>query len=63
MIWKLGEQLQVLQAAQGDLARLFSATVDIAFSALPDPERIALKDALVQLQRFRTGLTKKSSLC
>jgi len=40
------EQLRVLQAAQGDPARLTLATVDLAFPTLADNERSDLKTAL-----------------
>ena len=40
------EQLRVLQAAQGDPARLSLAAVDLAYPALSDAERAALKESL-----------------
>ena len=40
------EQLRVLQAAQGDPAKLALATVDLAYPALADAERAALKQSL-----------------
>jgi tetratricopeptide (TPR) repeat protein len=40
------EHLRVLQAAQGDAAKLTLATVDIAYPALQDAERAALKESL-----------------
>jgi tetratricopeptide (TPR) repeat protein len=40
------DQIRVLQAAQGDPARLALATVDLAYPALPDAERGAIKEAL-----------------
>ena len=40
------EQLRVLQAAQGDPAKLALATVDLAYPALADAERTALKESL-----------------
>ncbi|MCW5557696.1 MAG: hypothetical protein KIT22_07680, partial [Verrucomicrobiae bacterium] len=40
------EQLRVLQAAQGDPAKLALATVDLAYPALPDVERARIKEAL-----------------
>ena len=40
------EQLRVLQAAQGDPAKLALATVDLAYPALSDAERAALKESL-----------------
>ena len=40
------EQLRVLEAAQGDPAKLSLATVDLAYPALSDAERAALKESL-----------------
>src|SRR5271166_4614588 len=40
------EQLRVLEAAQGDPAKLALATVDLAYPALPDGERFVLKQSL-----------------
>ena len=40
------EQLRILEAAQGDSARLALATVDLAHSGLTDAERTTLKGAL-----------------
>jgi len=40
------EQLRVLQAAEGNPAKLALATVDLAFPELPDADRTALKEAL-----------------
>src|ERR1700693_2407377 len=40
------EQLQVLQAAQGNPAKLALATVDLAFSELPERGRNLLKETL-----------------
>src|SRR5512135_1659901 len=40
------EQLRVLAAAQGDPAKLALASVDIAYPALADAERAALKESL-----------------
>ena len=40
------EQLRVLQAAQGDPAKLALATVDLAYPSLPDAERLAIKQSL-----------------
>jgi hypothetical protein len=40
------EQLRVLRDAQGQPAKLVLATVDLAYSALPNAERAALKGAL-----------------
>lgn len=40
------EQLRVLQAAEGNPAKLALASVDLAFPLLPDGERMALKEAL-----------------
>ena len=40
------EQLRVLEAAQGDPAKLALATVDLAYPALSDAERTALKESL-----------------
>jgi tetratricopeptide (TPR) repeat protein len=42
----LADQLRVLQAAQGDPAKLALATVDLAYPAMADVERAALKEAL-----------------
>ena len=42
----IAEQLRVLQAAQGDPAKLALATVDLAYPALADAERTALKESL-----------------
>ena len=42
----IAEQIRVLQAAQGDPAKLTLATVDLAFPSLADAERAALKVAL-----------------
>ena len=43
---EFAEQLRVLQAAAGNPAKLALSTVDLAFPALPDQERLALKEAL-----------------
>ncbi len=43
---EFAEQLRVLQAAEGDPAKLALATVDLAFPALPHGERMALREAL-----------------
>jgi tetratricopeptide (TPR) repeat protein len=40
------DQLRVLQAAQGDPAKLALATVDLAYASLPDAERAALRQSL-----------------
>ena len=40
------EQLRALQAAEGDPAKLALAAVDLAYPALPDGERSALREAL-----------------
>jgi tetratricopeptide (TPR) repeat protein len=40
------EQINLLKAAAGDPALLALTTVDLAYSDLPEPERVALKDAL-----------------
>jgi hypothetical protein len=42
----LEQQIRVLQAAQGDPARLALATVDLAYPSLPEAERTTLKEAL-----------------
>jgi tetratricopeptide (TPR) repeat protein len=42
----LVEQIRVLEAAQGDPARLALATVDLAYSELPESERAALGESL-----------------
>ncbi|GAB6039967.1 tetratricopeptide repeat protein [Endothiovibrio diazotrophicus] len=42
----LGEQLRILQAADGDPARLALATVDLAFPREEEPVRAELKEAL-----------------
>lgn len=40
------EQLSALQAAEGEPAKLALAAVDLAYPALPDGERSALREAL-----------------
>jgi tetratricopeptide (TPR) repeat protein len=40
------EQLHVIQAAQGDPAKLALATVEIAYPSMPEIDRLALKTAL-----------------
>ena len=40
------EQLRVLEAAQGEPAKLALATVDLAYPELPEAERDALKESL-----------------
>ena len=42
----LAEQLRVLQAAQGDPAKLALATVDLRFPELSEAERATLKTGL-----------------
>jgi tetratricopeptide (TPR) repeat protein len=42
----LAEQLRVLEAAQGDPAKLTLATVDLAYPELPESERAALTESL-----------------
>lgn len=41
------EQLRILQAAQGDPAKLALATIDLTFPALGETDRSALKDTLL----------------
>jgi tetratricopeptide (TPR) repeat protein len=43
---EFAEQLVLLQAAEGDPAKLTLATADLAFPALPHEERMALREAL-----------------
>lgn len=43
---RISDRIRILESAQGDDAKLALATVDLAYPALSDAERMALKDAL-----------------